>query len=350
MNNYIETINGINVYNSSFSSRENLVRQSDTICSAKFNNIEPIFHSNRTTLKLVGINKYFDITLDAPIYERGLYTLNLDIESDIQNQLGTIKGFQIIKDGSIVVAHLYKLLDNYYYNNVSFSLTPDGNWIKCTCALNLDGNIETPLKIRMLTTDNTSYYDYFSAAKVNSIDVRNFHLYKNGITEENYISTKSRQIISGDKTPSIIFGNSADGYTIRTNQFNVENKAIFCVCSGNSNIIVGPDFNLSTTQFRVNKNTTPVNLDIASTDRKIKLITAYHLDSDIFFSEKAIGQSEVSDSDFAVNAAPSVGNQLYTLFANNSKFKLYDFFVLDDPTNEEITATRNYLIAKYQLG
>ena len=339
------------VYNSSYGTRENLIIASNNLESSIFSNIETIISPNETNIKLmdlgVGISGEFIITPNVDILETGLYTLKFGIQANIQNELGNIKGFEILQNG-IVIARLYKRLSSYYFLNTSFDISEDGNWINCVC--NLDIQNLNQLNIRLLSTDDTSYYSTFVPNTANSLDIRNFHLYKNSNTiDTSYIQTKNIPILSG-KYPSIVLQDYSDGYEVETTKFNIQHKAIFCVCVNESTIIDGPDFKLTTDEFITNRHTSPVTVSIAAPDAgKLQLIKAYHLDSDILLSRKSIGMAETTDSDFAVNSAPSSGNVKYTLLSNNDKFKLYELIVLNNPSNDELDATENYLLEKYGI-
>lgn len=345
---YVEATESVASYNSSFSARENLIRCSENISSSVFTNITPSIAIDRTSIELAGSSDaYYTIVPDCHITEEGNYKLKLEIESDIKNPVGNVKGFSIIQNG-VTIAYLYKRLAQYYYSNISFTLSPDGNWINCLCSLNLTGDLSTGISIRMLTSDETSMYDFFTPIANNSIDIRKFHLYRDSVSDDSYISTKNIPILSGDLLPSIVI-NSTNAFEISSDSFNISNKAIFCVCVNTGDLIETLDFKLTTTSFVTNRRTSPSTLSIVDANSKRKLIRAIHKDGEMSVYKKESGQTVAESSSLVAIGTPYSLAQTVKFFDNSTDLVVYDFFVLEDPTDEEIEATTNFLISKYQL-
>jgi len=301
--------------------------------------------------ELGGAAGVFELYPDFHIVEKGNYTLKFDIQNNIRSGVGNFKGFKILFNGD-TIAHFYKIDVNYISNNISFTISPDGNWINIICDLDLtavDPNIG--FVIQMLSTDSTTVYDSFVSAALNDIAVRNFHLFKTGTEDTTYLETKNVPKVSGSRRPSILFGDHQDGYVFEGSKLNITNKVLLCVCTNDAKIITGPDFELTTTGFISNKAGSPISVSL-STDStyKRKLVRASHIDGVIQIYGKTQGEVAEIVSDVAANEAPSSGSQVYTLFSECQNFKLYEFIVLDNPTTYEIDAATAILINKYELA
>lgn len=340
------------VYQSVGTKKENLIFASLNLLSSHWINITPNHKSDRVIMRLDslgGAAGEFDLVPDLHLVEEGEYILEFDIQNNVRNDYGHVKGFRIIFN-SINIAELYKIGVNYFSNNITYSFSADGNWIHCRCTLNLTGlDPNFKFRIRMLTTDATSVYENFVSIDNNDIAVRNFHLHRADIEDTNYIETKNVPIVNG-RLPSIMFGTHTDGFTFISNKLNISNKVIFCVCTANAVIIDGPDYRLTTNEFISNRNSSPIAVSVISDHPfKRKLIRASHVDGIIELYRKIKGAVEDVASDIELNAATSSGTQTYTLFADCQNFKLYELIVLDNPTNYEISATTTHLLKKYDL-
>lgn len=338
------------VYQSTGSKQENLVFSSLNLLSSHWLNISPQYESDQVVMILDNVQGEFDLIPDLHLVEKGQYTLEFEIQNNIRNEFGNVKGFKILF-ASQTIAELYKIQNSYIMDNITFSITPDGNWIHCVCNLDLtSADPNSKFRIRMLTTDLTSVYDNFTPIANNDIAIRRFHLYKNGIEDTTYIETKNVPKVSGSKTPSILLGNHQDGFEFVGEKLNIENKAIFCVCTNEATIIDGPDYRLTTSEFISNRGSTPISVSLSSGyEFTKKLIRAIHIDTAIEIYRKVKDVTGESISDIEANDTPLTGTQTYTIFADCQNFKVYELIVLDDPTDKEIEATTNHLIEKYDL-